>query len=280
MGDMGNDPNRESATCGHPVINTTDLTQTAEGSTTSVPLGDQYATRHDPFMYFHSIIDSPSCNTNVVNLNQLAIDLKSSWATPNFVFVTPNLCDDGHDSPCVSVGGVKAPGGLVSADAFLQKWIPMIQASPAYRDGLIIITFDEGGYTIAPGSAPGTYVITFQGQYCCSEQPGPNLAPFPQSVTIPGSPYTLVTGDYGGDRTGAVLLSRFLKPGTVSNTFFNHYSLLKTLEDIFHTDGHLGYAAQPDLLPFFGHVSSDVDLKVQHKNSDLDSEHSDSDDHR
>ncbi len=60
-GDMGNDPTREAATCGHPTLNTTDLTQTAEAPSTAVPLGDQYATRHNPFMYFHSIIDSPDC---------------------------------------------------------------------------------------------------------------------------------------------------------------------------------------------------------------------------
>ncbi|MGC2526672.1 MAG: alkaline phosphatase family protein [Candidatus Acidiferrum sp.] len=262
MGDMGNDPARESATCGHPPLNSTDFTQTAEAASTSVPLGDQYATRHDPFMYFHSIIDSPDCNTNVVNLNQLTNDLKSESSTPDFVFITPNLCDDGHDSPCVT----GQPGGLVSADAFLQKWIPIIQSSRAYqRDGLIVINFDEGGYTLAVGSG-GAVTITFQGQYCCNEQPGPNLAPFPQSTTI--GPYTLVTGDYGGDRTGAVLLSPFLEPGTISNTYFNHYSLLKTLENIYHTDGYLGYAAQPDLLPLFGCVTSDVQTRgFPHENA-------------
>ena len=96
MGDMGNDPARESAVCGHPSLNTVDHTQSAEKPSTTVPLGDQYATRHDPFVYFHSIIDSPECS-NVVNLNALASDLKSARTTPDFVFVTPNLCDDGHD---------------------------------------------------------------------------------------------------------------------------------------------------------------------------------------
>jgi hypothetical protein len=251
MGDMGNDPSRESATCGHPVLNTTDLTQTAEGPRTGLPAGDQYATRHDPFMYFHSIVDSPKCG-NVVNLNTLAQDLKSEWTTPNLVFVTPNLCDDGHDAPCMT----GAPGGLVSADAFLQKWVPQIMASPAYReDGLLVITFDEGGLSITPNPAGGFQIVA-PGLFCCNEQPGPNLAPFPQSSTI-GS-FTLTFQSYGGDRTGAVLLSRFLKPGTVAFTPFNHYSLLKTIEDIFDTDGHLGYAGAPGLLGFFGSVTSDI----------------------
>ena len=40
--------------CRHPAINSQDNTQTAE-------VGDQYAARHNPFVYFHSIIDSPTC---------------------------------------------------------------------------------------------------------------------------------------------------------------------------------------------------------------------------
>ena len=60
--DMGNDPNREAAACGHPALGTTDETQKA------VP-GDGYATRHDPFVYFHSVIDEQSfCTKHVVAL--------------------------------------------------------------------------------------------------------------------------------------------------------------------------------------------------------------------
>src|SRR5439155_1732262 len=53
MGDMGNNPNRETAACGHPALESKDQTQTAEA-------GDGYATRHDPFVYFHSVIDEAS----------------------------------------------------------------------------------------------------------------------------------------------------------------------------------------------------------------------------
>jgi hypothetical protein len=189
-----------------------------------------------------------------VNLNLLPTDLASERTTPDFVFITPNLCNDGHDSPCVT----GQPGGLVSADAFLQRWIPMIEASDAYQDdGLIVINFDESGPASEVPTPPG-FTITYTGQYCCSEQPGPNLGPFPQT-TVFGT-ITLTVGDYGGDRTGAVLLSPLLKAGTVSNTPFNHYSLLKTLEDNFDTDSYLGYAGQPGLLSFFGCVSSDIEL--------------------
>jgi hypothetical protein len=100
--------------------------------------------------------------------------------------------------------------------------------------------------------------VNFDDAFCCNEQPGPNLGAFPQSSQI--STFTLSFKSYGGDRTGAVLLSPFLKRGTVSKIPFNHYSLLKTIEDIFDLD-HLGYAAQPGLMGFFGCINSDVPLR-------------------
>lgn len=261
MEDMGNDPSRESATCGHPALNTTDGTQAAQAATSGGLPADQYATRHNPFMYFHSIIDSPDCATNVVNLNKLSDDLKSIDTTRNFTFITPNLCNDGHDggsSTCVNGD----PGGLVSADAFLQKWVPMIMASPAYqKDGLILINFDESSYatqSLDNSTTPPKLTMAFSGNTCCNQQAGPNVpaSSFPISQTFPASvshyPYDieLLTQNFGGDRTGAVLLSPFIKGGTVSTTQYNHYSMLKTLEDIFQLGGYLGYAGQEGLATF------------------------------
>jgi hypothetical protein len=79
----------------------------------------------------------------------------------------------------------------------------------------------------------------------------------------------------GGGDTGTVLISPLIKPGTVSSTFYNHYSTLRTLEDLFLTgahcvnpknadtpltagtvcggldgQGHIGYAAQAGLATF------------------------------
>src|SRR6185437_3040632 len=101
MEDMGNDPAREPATCGHPRIGDPDRTQGAQKESAGHPL-DQYATKHDPFMYFHSIIDAPSCDSNVVSFATLESDLASATPMANYVFITPNLCSDGHDSHCVS----------------------------------------------------------------------------------------------------------------------------------------------------------------------------------
>jgi len=230
MEDMGLDPAREDATCGHPQLNATDNTERAE----KVAPFDQYAAKHDPFVYFHSVIDSPTCKTNVVNLNALAQDLGSASNTPNFSFITPNLCNDGHDAQCVT----GRTGGLTAANEFLQTWVPRILASPAYRkDGLLVITFDEADpTTVSDPSSPLGFRVTGGSEACCDEQSGPNVA-----LAGQGGP--------GGGLTGEVLLSKFIKPGTVSSVPYNHYSQLKSLEDIFGFS-HLGYAGRQGLQGF------------------------------
>ena len=130
--------------------------------------------------------------------------------------------------------------------------IPIIEASPAYKkDGLIIINFDESNYGVVT-SGGGSTTLTFTGATCCNEQPGPNLASFPQTVsygTVPGYGILSISKQsFGGDQTGAVLISPFILPGSVSNMPYNHYSLLKSLEDIFQVDGYLGYAGQTGLV--------------------------------
>jgi hypothetical protein len=53
----------------------------------------------------------------------------------------------------------------------------------------------------------------------------------------------------GGGRIGAVLLSPFVRPGTISMVPYNHYAFLKSVEDIFNLQ-HLGFAAQLGLRGF------------------------------
>jgi phosphatidylinositol-3-phosphatase len=212
--DMGNDPSRESAACGHPAVGSLDQTQDAV-------YGDGYATRHDPFPYFHAVIDNRAyCDAHVVALGApsglmpsaavsgetgLADDLKSVATTPNYSFITPNLCMDGHDYPCKN-----EPSGssaLNDIDRFLQTWVPMITSSPAFKDnGLLIITFDEGADSDSTS--------------CCGESP--NI-----TSPLPG------LGGSGGGKIGAIVLSPYTKPGTVSKVDYNHYSTLASIENIF-----------------------------------------------
>ena len=46
-----------------------------------------------------------------------------------------------------------------------------------------------------------------------------------------------------------MLLSPFIRPGTTTSAQYNHYSLLRSIEDAFGL-AHLGYAAAPGLRSF------------------------------
>ncbi|TFD16111.1 alkaline phosphatase family protein [Cryobacterium sp. TMT2-23] len=200
--------------CRHPSPGAVDDTQRARP-------GDMYAARHNPFVYFARITGSPDCARNVVDLTELEGDLAQASTTANLTMISPNLCHDGHDYPCVD----GEPGGLASADAWLREWVPRILASPAFAaDGLLVITFDESDSAKSDSSA------------CCGEVPGPNAA-------RPG-----IEGP-GGGRVGALVLSPFTAGGTSSDTPYNHYSLLATIEDTFSLP-YLGYAATPGLARF------------------------------
>ena len=62
--------------------------------------------------------------------------------------------------------------------------------------------------------------------------------------------YDLHYQGVGGDRVGAIMLSKYISPNTVSSTPYNHYSMLKSLETIFQTNGFLGYADDKNLASF------------------------------
>jgi phosphatidylinositol-3-phosphatase len=181
----------------------------------------------------------------VVNLNRPSTDLDEERTTPNFVFITPNLCDDGHDGSGTGTSGTTSangqPGGLTSADAFLKTWVPKIMASPTdKKDGLLIITFNESNFTQSVSSSNGqtTVDITFAGQTCCNQRPGPNLSGVrPGSFTLANTPSLvedIVINGFGGDRIGGLLLSSLVRQGPTSDIPYNHYTLLKSIEDIFH----------------------------------------------
>jgi hypothetical protein len=208
MQDMGK-------SCRHPEVDSPDDTQQAEK-------GDQYATRHNPFMYFHSIIDRPTyCKRHVVDLRKLRSDLRRVSTTRNLTYITPDLCSDGHDEPCVD----GRPGGLVSIDRWMRHWVPRILRSPAFqRNGILVITSDESDGPQSDASA------------CCDEQPGPN-SPMPGIVGM------------GGGKVGALVISRWTQRNSWSSTPYNHYSLLASLEDLFGLE-RIGFAAQDGLNRF------------------------------
>jgi phospholipase C len=98
------------------------------------PYAGNYAIKHNPFLYFKAIrLDASRCARSVVPFTQLSADL-ASGALPNFIFITPNLCNDAHDCE------------LQVADDWLKglmvKLLPALDADG--KPYLVIITWDEG----------------------------------------------------------------------------------------------------------------------------------------
>jgi hypothetical protein len=187
--------------CAHTAENTRETSQTG------------YTPRHDPFVYYRDIMGNQArCTAHVVPLTDLWRDQKTG-RVPNYAFVTPDTCHDGHDSGASCHDG----GGVREADLFASRTIPRIMADKSFKDGgLIVLTFDEGG--IANDDDP---------------------------VSVDsGEP------DFGG-RVFTLLVSPNVTRGARLTDPYDHYSLLKTVEDVFCLD-HLGHAADSGVRSMIG----------------------------
>ena len=217
----------QAASCRHPVLGGPD------GSQVPVP-GDAYVTWRNPFVYFQSLVDAPECAEADVGLESLATDLKKKVGkkTPALSYIVPNACHDGGELPCEP----SQLAGPVATEEFLKTVVPEIQASPAYEEGgLIMITSSQARQT---GATPDPSA-------CCGNPVYPNLPAAPEATAGAGG--VLASG--GGGRVGLLLISPFVKAGTVNETFYNHFSTLLTIEELFELE-KLGYANEPALLPF------------------------------
>ncbi len=92
-----------------------------------------YLVRHNPWVYYTDITGA-RCTSHVLTFSSLAADFASTSTTPNFSFVTPDACHDGHNC------------STAVADTWLSQNLPTILSSPAFiqQHSLLIITYDEG----------------------------------------------------------------------------------------------------------------------------------------
>jgi hypothetical protein len=102
-----------------------------------------YATKHNPMVYFDDVTNnmdqnSAYCIARERPFSELATDLQNNTVA-QYNFITPNLCDDMHDSVgCPTLDQVK------NGDTWLSEQVPMILASEAYQQGgVLLITWDE-----------------------------------------------------------------------------------------------------------------------------------------
>jgi phosphatidylinositol-3-phosphatase len=89
-----------------------------------------YAKKHNPFIYFDDIAHVRARCRRLVGFGALASDIRHA-RLPSFVWITPNLCDDGHDC------------GVSGADAFLARTVPLLLAELGPH-GFLLVTWDEG----------------------------------------------------------------------------------------------------------------------------------------
>jgi len=104
------------------------------GTTDSSP----YAVKHNPFVYYNNIrTNTTRCKAHDVPLTQLATDLASTTTTPNFGWITPNMCNDMHDC------------SISTGDTWLSKQIPTILNSAAFttQNSALILLWDEDDFT-------------------------------------------------------------------------------------------------------------------------------------
>jgi hypothetical protein len=129
------------------------------------PIEDEpgYAVRHMPFVYFDDVSghpprrDSQRCREHVRPYAELARDL-SAGAVARYNFIVPDLCGSGHDA-CPPIDDP-----IRQSDAWLERELPRLMASRAYREGgAILVTWDEsergdrpiGLLAVSPLAKPG-----------------------------------------------------------------------------------------------------------------------------
>jgi hypothetical protein len=103
-----------------------------------------YGAKHNPFVFFDDVTDgrdphSAHCIEHIRPYEELSGALGSREAVAHYNFITPDLCNDMHDS-----AGCATPDNVANGDAWLSREVPKILASKAYQDGgALFITWDE-----------------------------------------------------------------------------------------------------------------------------------------
>lgn len=206
-----------------------------------------YASKHNPFVLFNDIRNDPARMANVKPYTSFASDLSSESTTPDFAFIVPDQCNDLHggvytavpghpETPCPYNDTNDDPADVhlkQNADAFVKSTVQTIMGSQSWNEGqdAIFVVSDEGDFAVNP--TDGNWDSTAG---CCDSPVlpagDPDISPsWPGGVYGGGLVPAVVVVNHGG-KTG----------GYVSQTPYNHYSLLSTIETLWRLP-RLAYAA-------------------------------------
>ncbi|HET7660139.1 MAG TPA: alkaline phosphatase family protein [Oryzihumus sp.] len=209
----------------------------ADGSLISL-----YAKKHNPFVLFDDVKNDPARMAKVKDYSALGADLNSQDA-PQFVWITPNQCNDMHGGVYDTVAGhpeTPCPYGSSKddandaalkqkADTFVKGAVSTIMGSKAWttKSAIVIVT-DENDYT------GNTQTGGWENADGCCDSPYVAAGDARVSKDWPG-------GTYGGGLIPAIIVTGSGAHHSVDSTPYNHYSLLTTIEDNWRL-GHLGHA--------------------------------------
>jgi hypothetical protein len=152
---------------------------------------------------------------NMVPDTQLSTDLATGHLA-NYSLVVPDQCHDIHGT-----GGCSSTTGLIAAgDAYVGATVSEIMSSRTWREGnnAIVITWDEDDFSDAGQLGTG----------CCGANPG-------------------------GGHVVTIVITNKGQGHVTDNTAYNHYSLLRTMEDAFGLPylAHAGDSSVPSMSPLF-----------------------------
>src|SRR2546422_11434783 len=130
----------------------------AEDLTTGDCAGGGIDTDHFPFIYFSDITNSPSRCNNLVGATassdqELMDALNASGNWPNYVWLTPNLSNDAHDT---SIG---------FGDTYLADIVPKILGSTVFKTqrAALFIVYDEGNDDSCSSGGPDCVYASWSG---------------------------------------------------------------------------------------------------------------------
>jgi phosphatidylinositol-3-phosphatase len=211
-----------------------------------------YTNKHDPFVLMDDVLSDPGRLADIKPYTDLATDLNSSHA-PDFVWISPNQCNDMHGGVYVAVAGhpeTPCPYGntiddandaalKAKGDAFVAGAVDTIRSSKAWTgNSVIVILTDEADF-----SSAATETDEWLDVSGCCDSPGYGITPgLPEGYVLVDNGSHPWSGPFGGGLVPAIVVSRNGPRGIVDATPYNHYSLLRTIEDVWHL-GFLGYAA-------------------------------------
>jgi hypothetical protein len=195
----------------------------ADGSTAIISAEDAthpaalYAAKHNPFNNIASIRNAPGYAHHIVGLNHLSDDI-SKHSLPNFSLVVPDQCDEMHglhQGPDVDESCSHSQKLIERGDSVVANMVDQIQHSQYWESEenlAIIITWDEDDRS------------TLGQQGCCGYEPTSR-------------------GNFGGGHIPTVVITNHGPRRVVDLAQYNHYSMLRTIDDAFGLHDYPGLSA-------------------------------------